>query len=139
MRKRERIQTHNEGESMTHQSFKETSDINYLLKRHGVGAVARQPDPNDFMDVAHTMDYFEMRSTLAAEATKFAELPSDVRFAFGNDVANLMSAFEAAGDDNEDAIALLRETGFMKPPPMQATEEDTDDRQQVSLPNNDDE
>lgn len=78
----------NDEPSLTQQSFKDESDINFIVKRFGVGAPisvpARMPTYGDFSGCS---DYREALDAIIAADEAFMALPPRVRERFDNDPA----------------------------------------------------
>jgi hypothetical protein len=100
-----RVQHVNEQPSETHQSFKDSVDINNIIKRH---RDTRQPLPSvqlNYADVSHIGDYRDALDTVDRVSDLFMTLPAMSRAYFENDVGTFLDY--AANNGPEELNALL--------------------------------
>jgi len=117
MRQRERRPTPVDPVSKTHQSFGPESDINNIIRRHGI----KPPDPgslNYFDNIGFTSFHDAVELVRQADE-QFAALPARTREIFHNDPANLIAAVEAASAGDETARDHLVRAKFLKPRPAE--------------------
>jgi len=99
-------------ESLTHQSFKEESDINVIVKRFGITGLMpgheRIPLPPG--DYEYPMNYLTAQLAVKAAEASFYSLPADIRAKFDNDP--IAYADYGSNPENQDQMA---EWGLAKP------------------------
>lgn len=92
---RVRVLAPESGESLTHQSFAQHSDINYIVKRHQAGEtmfnLAKKPPV--YMDV-HPMDYREALELARQVEERFMELPARERSRLENNPERFLAELE---------------------------------------------
>lgn len=122
VRRRPRVQTVNEEESLTVQSDRNRADIKMILQRYeATGGIVSMRDVDlAYRDVSEFEDFTDMmRQTREAEAA-FMRLPSKVRELFHHDVMEWLDA--AHGGLSEEQTAKLTELGVIeavkKPEPV---------------------
>lgn len=97
-------------EGMTQQDFKEECDVNNIVKRYadtGLWSQSLRPPTSTpmFGDFTTVPEFFEAQNIIAKASEHFASLPSEVRFRFNNDPAQLL-AFVSDPKNTDEAIAL---------------------------------
>ena len=98
------------GESMTKQSFKDSCDVNKILKKHGINHVRRHYNEfaGEFGDFSDVPDLFAAKIRLDRGQAVFNELSAEIRREFGND---MFAFYEYANDPaNADDLREKLET-----------------------------
>lgn len=116
-RRRPRVQTPVDGESMTKQAFKEECDINNIVRRYNEGGAithinSRQPIYGDF---SMEMDYQESLNRVHRAQEAFDALPANIRERFDNDPAQAVSFLQNPSNADE-----ARKLGLLPPLPEPA-------------------
>lgn len=94
-------------ESLTHQEFREESDINTIIDRFGIGEnpVEAQKWVTN-VDIADAPDnYMEVMNQLNAARDQFMSLPAKVRSRFDNDPAKFVD-FVSDSTNGEEMVSL---------------------------------
>jgi len=95
-----------EFDNLTHQEFKDETDINFLLERFNVTGqltvAARAPQYGDF---SSSMDFHEAMNQVVAAKSAFADLPAKIRNRFHNDPAEMID-FLNQPENQAEAKAL---------------------------------
>lgn len=115
VRRKPRVQTVNDEESMTMQSDRDSADIRTILRRYDqTGVLLRRDVHLEFRDVSQFEDYADMaRQTKEAEAV-FMSLAPEVRRVFNNDVYQWLDA--AHDQDKFEALRpQLEKVGAIEP------------------------
>lgn len=107
MRERVRVKTVPEGKSLTKQQSKDETDINLMIRRHGV--IPPPVEPGRFVDVSLVGDYFDCMQIVARGDEAFAMLPAAVRKRFDNDPGALLRSVDAAIGDPEGHKELVED------------------------------
>jgi phage internal scaffolding protein len=107
---RKRFKTVIEGESMTKQSFKDESDINFIMQKYQQTGYLN-PDvirDSDYFDASNALNFQDAMNIVVNAQDSFDALPSHIRKRFANDPALFL---DFVGDEkNEDE---LRELGLL--------------------------
>lgn len=78
-----RIQTLNDKPSMTHQSFKDEQDVNFIIDRYTqTGFLPPLRPEGAYMDASMVEDYQTLMNNLIAVRTAFEALPDEIRQEF---------------------------------------------------------
>lgn len=93
--------------SRTKQASKDETDINLMIRRHGV--IPAPVGAGNFVDVSMVEDYFSSMQIVARAQESFARLPAVVRERFDNDPGALVRTVDAALGDPEGHKALVSE------------------------------
>lgn len=102
----QRVRLFNDGPTMTKTSFKESCDINVILRRAAKGEVMTHlREGGAFRDLPPAIEFHEAMNMVLAAEQAFQELPSDVRRRFQNDPGSLLAFVEDASN-REEAIEL---------------------------------
>lgn len=89
------IGTVNDEPSLTQQQFKESCDINNIMKTYSqTGELPLSQKVGQFMDVSNVVDYQEALETVFQAQKAFDNLPSAVRSKFENDPQQLIAFLE---------------------------------------------
>jgi phage internal scaffolding protein len=123
--KRERVSLETVGESLTQQHFKQEVDLKNIIKKYDrTGLIQNvrkgQAMYGDF--TASVNEYADALNLVIAAQENFAQLPSEIREAFGNDPGRYL---EEVGDpaNNEKMYELgLKERPEVKPEAKEAAE-----------------
>lgn len=108
-----RIRVVNEEPSMVQRHFKETTDINKIMRKyHNDMRQVAPPQRGFYGEFSNAPDYLAARISLIEAQQSFDALPSEVRKRFGNDPAQLL-AFIDDKNNRDEAIKL----GLIDPPP----------------------
>lgn len=104
--------------SLTDQSFQEEADLNFLLRKFGLGMQMPEnfsmPEFADFREF--TYDYQSAMNMVIDADKSFMTLPADVRRRFGNDPQMLLEFLADEGNrDEAEKLGLLKE----KPKPAE--------------------
>ena len=126
---RRRVTTAVGTESRTHQSFKEETDINNIMRKYRDTGLVEHVNSHrgDYGDFTNTpADYHEALNQVIAADAMFLTLPADLRARFNNDPG----AFLAFTEDpaNEDAmrdLGLLPSERAAEQPPVRKLVEKT--------------
>lgn len=126
---RVRVTADPEGESLTQQHFKSTTDIVEIIKRHDrtgiIEHVAR--GVAQYGDYSEVNEYREALDTVNSANASFMALPADIRQMFGNDAG---AFFEFATDPKNEA--KMQELGLMaKPEPAMVSSPVPDETKQA--------
>lgn len=119
-RGRERVQTVNDGPSLTVQSDAADADIQEILGKYRQFGLMRSLDgaEGQFMDLTEFTDYADAMRNLRSAEAYFKMLPSKVREVFDHDVAKFLDS--AHDPDKRD---LLVQAGFIsEKPPVEVSE-----------------
>lgn len=100
----------NTGPGLTQQEFKDESDINLILAKYGVHAIAGEHPPEVYRDVSKDYDYMEAFNAVQEAQEAFAQLPADARRALGDDPIRLMELSQT-----EAGVRELIKMGFVDP------------------------
>lgn len=102
------------GTSRTSQAFKDSCDVNKILKKHGINHVRRHYDEfaGEFGDFSDVPDLFEAKQRLDRGREIFDELSSEIRREFGND----MFAFYEWANDPENAMDVKQKLEHYQAP-----------------------
>ena len=114
--KRRVVTTNTTGKSMTHQSERETADIKNIIKK---GIIPPDPNQMTFGDFSNGRDFQSTQDAIAQVKSEFDELPSDVRYRFRNDPANMLD-FLADPNNHEDAVEM-----GLRPKPVREVQDPT--------------
>lgn len=80
------------GKLITRQEFAEESDINFMLKKFGVGAQMPAPrKPPEYGDFSEVHDFETAMQRIREAEQTFLTLPADVREDFDNNPAELLT------------------------------------------------
>lgn len=90
------------GEGKTHQSFKDESDINTIVRRFGVTGQLPQVTAPRYGDFSEVVDFRTAMDVVVAAEREFMKLPGSLRKRFGNDPQQLL---EFVGNDKNRAEA----------------------------------
>lgn len=124
-----RHKTHPRGESMAKQSFKDSVDINNILKKYNkTGVIEHLSSHAPEYRFATALTFTEAQQTVAKAQTMFNELPAAARARFNNNPAQFLEYFENYEDTEEAADELFDlGLGFQRAPgsghPKAGTEE----------------
>lgn len=78
-----RVQTFNDEPSMTHQSFKDEQDVNFIIDRYTqTGFLPPLRPEGAYMDASMVEDYQTLMNNLIAVRTAFEALPDEIRQEF---------------------------------------------------------
>jgi phage internal scaffolding protein len=92
--------------TLTQQNFKDSTDINRIVKQYGKTGLAeqttRQPLPEDYHNIT---DYHSAMNAIRAGDEAFAELPATTRERFDNDPAKFVD-FCLDEKNNEEATQM---------------------------------
>lgn len=105
----------NTGEGLTQQEFRDETDINLILQKYGVYAIAGEHPPEVYRDVSKDYDYMEAFQAVQEAQEAFASLPAHARRALGDDPVKLMQLSQT-----EDGVKQLVKLGFADPNKYQA-------------------
>ncbi len=101
------------GPSRTQQHFKESCDINYIMKKYSqTGALMGNPNPPQFGDFASVPDYQDSLNLVINAEAQFSALPAEIRARFNNEP----DAFLAFCENEKDPLTALG-IKLPKPPP----------------------
>lgn len=100
----------NTGPGETQQEFKDESDINVILAKYGVHAMAGEHPPTVYRDVSKSYDYVEAFDAVREAEEAFAMLPAEARRALGDSPARLMELSQS-----EAGVKQLIAMGFVDP------------------------
>lgn len=109
-RGRPRVQTLNEGPSLTVQSDAQGADIREILSKYRQFGLQNRLDSAEalYMDLGEFTDYADAMRNLREAEAYFMRLPSKVREVFNHDVAEFLDSAHDA-----DKRQLLVEAGFI--------------------------
>lgn len=98
--------------SRTHQSFKDSADINTIMERWRTTGFVRQVNLNRavYEDFSTAEDYFSCQTSLLKAQAIFDSLPARVRDRVNNEPAELIAFVEDPANDAE-----LRDLGLKNP------------------------
>lgn len=108
MPKGKKVKTIFEGESLTQQQFKDSSDINWIMKRYqktGSLEHVRNVQAGVYMDLTELGDLQTSLEQIKIADEAFSAVPSSIRAKFGNSYHNMIS-FLADPNNHEEAISL---------------------------------
>lgn len=113
-RRRPRVRTLNEGESLTVQSDRVRSEMKHILAKYEATGVMVGLGQVDlvYKDVSEFEDYADMQLQLSEARAAFMRLPSKVREVFGHDVSNWLDA--AHGRLSDAQRSALTELGVLE-------------------------
>lgn len=119
-RQRRRVQTKITGDSMTHQSERDKTDINNMLRR---GAVPPPPHPGQmqFGDFSDGADFQFVQDQIAEVHQFFDQLPAETRYKFANDPARMLDFVADSANDEESY-----ELGLKQRPNREVTDNQQD-------------
>lgn len=100
----------NTGEGLTQQEFRDETDINLILQKYGVHAIAGEHPPQVYRDVSKDYDYMEAFQAVQEAQEAFAALPAHARRALGDDPIKLMELSQT-----EEGVKQLVKLGFADP------------------------
>jgi len=101
-----------EDEDRTVQSYKEDADINVMIRRFGISAVAK-PQEAGFYDFTNApADYMEALNAINEADRRFATVPAEIRARHENNPAKF-----AAWLHDENNADEARKLGLLKPLP----------------------
>jgi len=113
-----RVVTVNNEPTLTQQQFKESSDINNIIKQYSqTGELPLSNKVGKFLDVSNVQDYQTALTTVYEAQRAFDELPSKVRSRFENDPNQLIAFIE---DDKNYQEAF--ELGLLNKNPITANQ-----------------
>lgn len=103
------------GESRTHQSFKDETDINRIMDRfERTGIIEHQNRfEGDYGDYTGVADYHVSLNRVIAAQEAFMTLPAGLRAKFANDPGEFMDAV-----NDPERAAELQELGVLPKPPV---------------------
>lgn len=118
---RKRTSFETTGESLTHQSEHDRSEINRIIKR-GVSL----PDPNQmrFGDFSDGATFNDVQNTIAQAKSSFELLPAELRDRFSNDPAKVID-FINDPENAEEAVEL----GLIEPLPEPLPKDSFEDKE----------
>lgn len=108
-----RVTTDTPGPSMTKQSFKDSSDINVIMRSYQRTGLVVQRAGAEFMDLPDNFDYHEAATRVLEAQHAFARLPAAVRDRFGNSPSEILT-FLGDEKNREEAVKL----GLIPKPPV---------------------
>lgn len=89
------VESINDEPSMTQQQFKESCDINNIIKTYTLtGELPLSKKVGQFLDVSHVQDYQTALHTVFEAQRAFDDLPSKIRSRFENDPNKLLAFIE---------------------------------------------
>lgn len=102
----------NEEPSMTQQQYKESCDINNIIKQYAqTGELPLSNKVGQFLDVSNVQDYQSALTTVYEAQKAFDQLPSNIRSRFENDPNQLIAFLEDDKNHNEaQKLGLLKST-----------------------------
>lgn len=96
------VSTTNTEPTLTQQQFKESSDINNIVKKYQqTGELPVHRKVGQFLDVSNVQDYQQSLTTVFEAQKAFDNLPSAIRSRFKNDPQELISFIEDEKNYNE--------------------------------------
>ena len=108
--------------SLTKQSHKKETDINFLMKRYQkTGQVPASSNRRPMHGYFPAVDFMEAVSLVESAREMFSELPSDVRANFDNDPAALLAFVEDPANADRFAEMGLKEAQAAEDVPVQPT------------------
>lgn len=104
---RRRVTSNTSGESMSHQSFAQESDINFIIKKWSESGLdpSRQSGAPQYGDFTEFVDYKDACDLVFAAQDEFMQLPSEIRDLFKNSPEELIN-FVTNPANEEQAISL---------------------------------
>lgn len=99
-----RLCTVNNGESKTHQSFKDEQDVNKIIQRHRDLRIPLPSANLNYADISEITDYRDALDSIKRVQGIFEALPSASRAYFDNDVARFLDYARANTPDVVDAL-----------------------------------
>lgn len=100
------IGTVNEEPTLTQQQYKESSDVNNIIKQYSeTGVLPTHNKVAQFLDVSNIADYQQSLQTVFEAQKAFDSLPSHVRTRFENDPNKLLD-FMSQTDNYDEALSL---------------------------------
>lgn len=100
----------NTGDGLTQQEFKDETDINLILAKYGIHAIAGSHPPDVYRDISQEYDYAEAFEAVEEAKELFAQLPADARRKLNDDPVKLMELSQT-----EEGIQKLLDMGFNDP------------------------
>lgn len=102
----------NEEPSMTQQQYKDSCDINNIIKQYAqTGELPLSNKVGQFLDVSNVQDYQSALTTVYEAQKAFDQLPSNIRSRFENDPNQLIAFLEDDKNYNEaQQLGLLKST-----------------------------
>lgn len=95
-----------EKEGRTQPEFKESCDINYILRKYNkTGVLKVNSDTPKFGDFSQSVDYHNAMNVVVKANEMFNQLPADVRKRFNNDPQQFLEFAE--NEDNHDEMVKL--------------------------------
>lgn len=100
----------NEERSMTQQQYKDSCDINNIIKQYAqTGELPLSNKVGQFLDVSNVQDYQSALTTVYEAQKAFDQLPSNIRSRFENDPNQLIAFLEDDKNFNEaQQLGLLK-------------------------------
>lgn len=99
-----------EGDSLTKQSFKKESDVNFIIAQYVKNGVVPNGNPRSasFLDATSVADYQTALNIVLTAQDAFDSLPANIRKKFGNDPANYVDFIDnPANADEARSLGLL--------------------------------
>jgi len=96
-------------EDMTVQSYKEDTDINVMIRRFGISAVAKAQDPGYYDFTNAPADYMEALNAINEADRRFATVPAEIRARHENNPAKFAAWLgDKANEDEARKLGLLK-------------------------------
>lgn len=114
VRRKPRVRTVNDQESMTVQSDRNRADIKEILRRYQAtgGLVDMRQVDLEYRDVGEFEDFADLMLQSKTAELEFMKLPSKVREVFNHDVAEWLDAAHDGFDQDQEA--KLRQLGVLE-------------------------
>lgn len=100
-----RVQQSNSEPSMTKQSFKQESDINFITSRYLKTGILPNLSQNPVYADITSVDFLDMQNLIADVRSEFDELPAKIRRKFDNDPYQMLRWLDDP-ENRESAIKL---------------------------------
>lgn len=105
------------GPSMTHQSFKQECDINFIMRKYQRTGLADHVNQyqGDYSDLTDVPDYHEAMNKILSANEAFSTLSSSIRKKFSNDPAEFLDFVSDPENESE-----MREMGLLPSLPAES-------------------
>lgn len=137
-RKRPRVVTVNEEPTMAMQQYKDSCDVNKIMKRYketGTISHLRNAQNGVYMDLTELPDYAEALMQIKRADEAFKQIPAEVRLKFNNDPSQLITYLQDS-KNHEEAIkyGLLvpKQNDEQNPKPNDETKPNSNPQQSAS-------
>lgn len=105
------------GPSLTHQSFKQECDINFIMRKYQRTGLADHVNQyqGDYSDLTEVPDYHEAMNKIISANEAFSSLSSSIRKKFSNDPAEFLDFVSNPENESE-----MRDMGLLPPLPAES-------------------